>query len=81
LLNKERKKEKKGRKKRKEKEERKRSHKFYFAQNFLSFAIDPIGWKWVRKVVIEDLTLRRVVRFKPNLAGIKQRVVESKLPT
>ena len=55
LLNKERKKEKKGRKKerkkRKEKEER-RSHKFFnnkeffnFAQNFLSFAIDHIGWK------------------------------------
>ena len=47
-----RKERKKERKKRKEKEERKRSHKFFnnkeffnFAQNFLSFAIDHIGWK------------------------------------
>jgi hypothetical protein len=32
-------------------------------------------------VVIEDLTHEEVVRFKPNLAGIKYRVVESKWPT
>jgi len=36
--------------------------------------------KHLEKAVIRDLTPRRVVRFKLNLAGINSRVVESKWP-
>jgi hypothetical protein len=71
LLKKERKKRKKERKKRKKRKRRKKKINKYFAQIFLIFAIDHIGLEWVRKVVIEDLTLRKVMRFKPNLVGIK----------